>query len=213
MEGNQSMDKTPDDNELQLKRDIFCDTTLARQMKEIKAVSISDDKAMVIVLLLAFVSCANTLIHSVWFFLLIQLVIHLVAFIAFAVHYHVNVKEITSNRIFYLEPIWRTYSQRKRTVKLILDYLIILLLYIVPVKLLGRLGRMMDAWLAIRIWETFWGMLGKAYHSKLFAWMGATINAFVAGMLTFFVVMCIYVLCESALYERQRRLKPLLLVS
>ena len=202
------MDKTPNDNEFQQKRDDFYDTPLARQMKENEAVSISHDKAMIIALILALVSCASTLIHSIWIFLLVQIIIHLLMFIAFAVHYHTNVKEITTNRIFYLEPICQTYSQRKRTIKLILDYIIILLLYIVPVKLFGWLGWTMNAWLAGRTWDTSWGsMFGKACHSKLFPWMGATVNAFIAGMLTFLVVTCIYVLCESVLHERLYRLE------
>ena len=78
MEGNQSMDKTADDKELQLKRNDFYDKPLAHQMKEIKAFSISDDKAMGIALFLAFASCVTILIQSIWIFMLIQIVMHLI---------------------------------------------------------------------------------------------------------------------------------------
>ena len=48
MQGNLSMNKMPDDNEILQKQDDFYDTPLVRQMKENKTVTINHDKAMLV---------------------------------------------------------------------------------------------------------------------------------------------------------------------
>ena len=211
MHGNLSMNKTPDDNEFHQ------NDTLSEQLRKQgnKAVSSSHDKTMAVAMLPALVSCATTLIPSVWIFLLVQMAIHVLMVIAFAFLYHVNLKGMIEGLIRFPTVYgYRRGKPWKNAVELICGYGVIILVYVLPRKLLGWLGRTMNDWLAGRIGETPWaGMFETACQSKLFPWIGATVNAFVAGLLTWMVVMVIYGICEAIQQERQRQFKPWIVIS
>ena len=209
MEGKQSMDKMADDDDRQQS-----DTFREQQRKEkIKAVSCCCDTMMAVAMLPALVSCASTLIHAVWIFQLVQMAIHGMMAIAFAFLYHVNLKGMIEGLIrFPLVYGYRRSKPWKRAVEL--GYGVIILVYVLPQKLIGWLGRTMNDWLDGRIGETPWGgMFETACQSKLFPWIGATVNAFVAGLLTWMVVMVIYGICEAIQQERQRQFKPWIVIS
>ena len=210
MEGKQSMDKMADDDDRQQN-----DTFREQQRKEqIKAVSINHDKVMTVAMLPAWLSCATTLIPSVWIFLMVQMAIHVLMVIAFAFLYHVNLKGMIEGLIRF-PPVYgyRQNKPWKRAVKFICGYGVIILVYVLPQKLIGWLGRTMNDWLAGRIGKSpLVGMFETACQSKLFPWIGATVNAFVAGLLTWMVVMIIYGICKAIHQERLCKFIPWIVI-